>query len=111
MADDGRRRCYRCHCILASDQERFWCSPCWGKHRRYYDPHDDPAFLSELLLCLSERPGELVEPVKLLGISEEHRVYVKSCIRRLRHDGAVISCVPREAGYRFIGFVQKGHTE
>jgi len=111
---DGRRRCYHCRCVRASDHEDHtgeWCTPCWNAHRRSYDPHDDPAFLSELLLCLSERPGQSVEPLKLLGLSEQHRGYVKSGIRRLRHDGAVISAVPREAGYRFLGFVQKGHTE
>ena len=114
MDADGRRRCYHCHCVRASDHEDHtgeWCTPCWNAYRRGYDPHDDPAFLSELLLCLSERPGQLIEPLKLLGLSEQHRGYVKSGIRRLRHDGAVISAVPREAGYRFLGFVQKGHTE
>jgi hypothetical protein len=110
---DGQRLCYHCRRPLAADHsaDDFWCSPCRSTYRRTYDPHSDPAFLSELLLCLSERPGEVVEPLKLLGLSEDDRGYLKSCIRRLRNDGAVICAEPRKAGYRFVGFVTPTHAE
>ena len=103
--------CRRCGARLASDHlGDEWCSPCL-RARRDYDPKEDPAFLSALLFVLCESQGQVVEPLKVLGLGAEHRLTVKAGVRALRCRGHVIRGTARATGYVYVGYVPKGHIE
>lgn len=97
------RRCRRCGALLASDHDDAYCSPCMGRNRGY-DPTADPAFVGRLLLLLYSRRGQVVEPLKELGIAYEYRSQVKDGIRTLRRRGFQITACERSPGYVFVGF-------
>jgi hypothetical protein len=102
--------CRRCGCRLASDHsEEEWCSPCL-RSRRDYEPREDPAFRNLVLLCLSERPGETIDPLRAMGLHDDHRGAVKDAVRALRRQGHVIVATERVAGYKWLGHTPIGHT-
>lgn len=118
--------CRQCGCRLARDhQEDELCSPCerslvreydpprreddFPEIRFDYDPRRDPFFHDALLACLSERPGETVEPLKALGLEHCYRRYVHSGVRALRKRGFDIRGSARVCGFKYMGFVETGH--
>lgn len=100
--DGSERRCLFCRCVLGSDQEPGCCvcTPC-QRARRDYDPAHDPVFdriLEELFLL---RPGEVIDPLRLLAVPRRFKRSVMSSVRRLRRRGMCIVGFPHRGGYLF----------